>query len=181
MSEFLQDTLKAFNRAAEHTRLDPDLIAQVRDCNSMYHVRFPIERDTGCIEVLEGWRAEHSQHSQPTKGGIRYAQDVNPDDVVALATLMSLKCAVVDVPFGGSKGGVRIDPSEYSERELSRITRRFAFELVKKRFLGPSVSVPAPDMGTGAREMGWIADTYAALHPADINALASVTGKPISH
>jgi glutamate dehydrogenase (NAD(P)+) len=137
--------------------------------------------DDGEVQVLEAYRAEHSQHRLPTKGGIRYSLSVSEGEVMALASLMTWKCAVVNVPFGGAKGGVRIDPKAHSPAFLERVTRRLTFELVKKQFIGPDVDVPAPDVGTGPREMGWIADTYKHHGPDRLNALGSVTGKPISN
>jgi len=151
---------------------------QIKRCNSVYHVRFPV-KIRGEYQVFEGWRACHSEHKLPTKGGIRYSPHANQEEVEALAALMSLKCAVVNVPFGGAKGALRIDPREYSVDELERITRRFALELIDKNYISPSLNVPAPDMGTSSREMAWIADTYKTLFPSDVNALACVTGKPL--
>jgi glutamate dehydrogenase (NAD(P)+) len=168
-----------FDRAAALTDHAPGLLEQIKAINSVIHFTFPLKRDDGSIQVMHAWRAEHSHHMLPCKGGIRYAAMVDEDEIMALAALMTYKCAIVDVPFGGAKGGVKISAHEYSERELERITRRFTFELFKKNFIGPGLDVPAPDFATGPREMGWIADTYATLAPQDINALGCVTAKPI--
>ncbi|MCG6947719.1 MAG: Glu/Leu/Phe/Val dehydrogenase [Acidobacteria bacterium] len=168
-----------FDRAAALTGHSPGMLSQIKEINNVIRFTFPIERDSGKIEVLHAWRAEHSHHMLPTKGGVRYAAMVNEDEIKALAALMTYKCAIVDVPFGGAKGGIKISAHEYSEDELERITRRFTFELFKKNFIGPGLDVPSPDYATSSREMGWIADTYITLAPQDINGLGCVTAKPI--
>lgn len=178
--KFFDQVNAHFDRAAAYTKHPKGLLEQIRECNSVYRMAFPIEKDDGSIEVILAWRAEHSQHKLPTKGGIRYDWRVNEDEVKALSALMTYKCAMVDVPFGGAKGGVRIDRRKYSESELERITRRYTFELFRKGFIGPAVDVPAPDYGTGPKEMSWIADTYQALTQEDVNGLGCVTGKPIA-
>ncbi len=176
-SSFLASVEHMVDKAIGCMDLPPGLGDQLRVCRSVYKVRFPVHI-RGEFRVFEGWRATHSEHKLPSKGGIRYAPSVDEAEVEALATLMTFKCAVVDVPFGGSKGGLRIDPTEYTRDELEAITRRFTVELERKGYISPSQNVPAPDMGTGEREMAWIATTYRTLHPNDINAEACVTGKP---
>ena len=171
---------KYFDKAAAHLDHPPGLLSQIKACNSVYRMQFPLKRDDGSIEVINGWRAQHSVHRLPTKGGIRFAPKVDEDEVSALAALMTYKCALVDVPFGGAKGAVRIDTTKYSEAELERITRRYTYELFAKNLIGPGVDVPAPDYGTGAREMAWVVDTYSALAPGSIDALGCVTGKPVT-
>jgi len=160
--------------------LDAGVTRAIASCSAMLQVNFPVKLGDR-IEVFTGWRAVHSNHRLPAKGGIRYAPIVDQDEVTALAALMTYKCSLVDVPFGGSKGGLQIDPARYRRDEVELITRRFALELARKGFLDPATNVPAPDMGTGQREMAWIADTYKHLYPNDINYLACVTGKPVQH
>lgn len=166
-----------FNRAASLMNLPSGLEEKIRVCNATYTVRFGV-RLRGEIQTFTGYRSVHSEHMEPVKGGIRYAIAVDQDEVEALASLMTFKCALVEAPFGGSKGGLCIDPRKYEEHELELITRRFAYELAKRDLINPSQNVPAPDMGTGEREMAWIADQYARMNTTDINARACVTGKP---
>jgi glutamate dehydrogenase (NAD(P)+) len=179
-SSFLEQVNAAFDRAAGYTNHHPTLLANIKACKNLFYTSFPIKRDDGRIEVMHAWRAEHSHHKLPCKGGIRYAETVDAEEVQALAALMTYKCALVDVPFGGAKGGIRLKPKTYSPAELERITRRYVFELVRKNFMGPGLDVPAPDVGTGPREMAWIADTYTQLRPGELDALGCVTAKPVS-
>lgn len=176
---FRENVFFSFDQAAALTDHPPGLLEQIKRCNSVYVVQFPL-RTTRGFEVIKGWRAQHSHHKLPVKGGIRFSEDANEDEVIALASLMTYKCAVMDIPFGGAKGAVRINPANYTEAELEGVTRRYTAELIKKNFIGPGLDVPAPDYATGQREMAWIADTYAAFHPGQIDALACVTGKSVS-
>ena len=168
-----------FNRAVALMDLPPGLEEKIRVCNATYTVRFGV-RLRGKIHTFTGYRSVHSEHMEPVKGGIRFADSVNQDEVEALAALMTYKCALVEAPFGGSKGGLCVDPRQYDEHELEQITRRFAYELIKRDLINPSQNVPAPDMGTGEREMAWIADQYARMNTTDINSKACVTGKPLN-
>lgn len=157
------------------------VLKNLEQCHHVIEINFPLRKDNGDFEIIRSYRAQHSRHKIPNKGGIRYCTHVNLDEVKALATLMTFKCACVDVPFGGSKGGIAIDPSKYTLPEIERITRRYALELIKKGFIGPGIDVPAPDIATGEKEMSWIADTYAkTVGYQDLNAYGCVTGKPIN-
>lgn len=178
-SNFLADVAAMFRRAAGHVPMQEGLVAKIEACNETYVTRFGV-RLRGRMYTFEGWRSVHSNHPSPAKGGIRYAPDVHQEEVEALAALMTYKCALMGLPFGGAKGALKIDPAEWSEAELERITRRFAQELIRQNFLSPSINVPAPDIGTSERTMVWMADEYRRMRPDDINADACVTGKPVA-
>jgi glutamate dehydrogenase (NAD(P)+) len=177
---FSQGVEAMVDRALSLMTLPEGIPESIKAGHSVLQVRFPVKLDSGRYQVFTGWRAVHSDHRLPVKGGIRFAPFVDQDEVEALAALMTYKCAIVDVPFGGSKGGLVIDPKRYSVGELERITRRFALELVERGYIGPGINVPAPDMGTSEREMAWIADVYRGLYPTQIDHLACVTGKPVT-
>jgi glutamate dehydrogenase (NAD(P)+) len=176
---FFDAVCKSFDKAAKFTEFDSGTLEQIKQCNSVLRMNFPVKIGDK-IEVIKAYRVQHSQHKLPCKGGIRFSDMVNLDEVMALAALMTYKCAIVNVPFGGAKGGIAINPRNYSAYDLEKITRRYTTELVKKKFIGPGEDVPAPDYGTGEREMSWILDTFMAMNPGEVDALACVTGKPIT-
>jgi glutamate dehydrogenase (NAD(P)+) len=176
---FYQDVMRNFEKATQFLPYSEGLMATIKECNSVYKMSFPVKDDEGKIQLIEAYRVEHSHHKLPTKGGIRYADNVDQDEVMALAALMTFKCAVVDVPFGGAKGAVKINSRTTSVPMLERVTRRYAMELIKKNFIGPGIDVPAPDYGTGPREMSWIVDTYSSFKDGELDALGCVTGKPV--
>lgn len=177
---FFENVNKNFDKASKFTKWPQGLLNQIKAANSVLRVQFPLKRDDGSIEVIEAYRIQHSQHKLPCKGGLRFSEGVNQDEVMALSALMTYKCAIVNVPFGGGKGGIKINPKKYSEFELQKIVRRYTSELIKKNFIGPGIDVLAPDYGTGAREMAWILDTYQSMNPGMIDAVGCVTGKPVS-
>jgi glutamate dehydrogenase (NAD(P)+) len=176
---FFKAVETSFDKAAKFTNWDPGILEQIKQCNAVYRMHFPVKVGDN-LEVIKAYRVQHSHHKTPCKGGIRYAPNVNLDEVMALAALMTYKCAIVNVPFGGAKGGITIDPRKYSAYDLEKITRRYTSELIKKNFIGPGIDVPAPDYGTGEREMAWILDTYSSMRPGEIDAQGCVTGKPVT-
>ncbi len=177
---FFEQVNRYFDRAAALVDYPPGLLPQIKACNAVYHVSFPLRRDDGSIEVIHGWRAHHSQHRLPVKGGFRLTSHASEDEVTALAALMTYKCALVNLPYGGAKGAIKIEKSDYSEAELERIIRRYTFELVRRNCIGPGVDVPGPDMGVGAQEIAWMHDTYLALSHGEVDASGAVTGKPVT-
>ena len=175
--DFLNSTNKLFDQALDYTEISPDLATRIRVSNSTYTINFGVKlRDK--IHTFTGWRSVHSEHFEPAKGGIRYDINASQEEVEALAALMTYKCAIIEVPYGGSKGALKINPKDWTKAEIEKVTRRFAQELIKRDLIHPAQNVPAPDVGTSANEMAWIADEYRRIHPTDINALACVTGKP---
>jgi len=176
---FRQSVNMMFDKAVSIMDISPGLAQKIKVCNSTYTVRFGVKL-RGDIHTFTGYRSVHSEHKEPVKGGIRFATSVNQDEVEALAALMTYKCALVEAPFGGSKGGLHIDPTKWEPDEIEKITRRFAYELIKRDLIHPSQNVPAPDMGTGEREMAWIADQFRRMNTSEINSDACVTGKPLN-
>jgi glutamate dehydrogenase (NAD(P)+) len=178
-NQFFESVSRNFAKASAHTTLSKGILDQIKACNTVLRMRYPV-RIGDDFEVIEAYRVQHSHHRSPTKGGIRYAMSVDQEEVMALAALMTYKCALVDVPFGGAKGGIKIDPKKYTVEQLERITRRYTAELVYRKMIGPGIDVPAPDYGTGSREMAWILDTYQHMNSGELDSIACVTGKPVS-
>lgn len=178
-ARFFESVNRNFDRAAELTSIPKGLLEQIKACNSVYQMRFPV-KIANQYQVIEAYRVQHSHHRLPTKGGIRISHLVNQDEVMALAALMSYKCALVDVPFGGAKGGIKISPRSINDQQMERIVRRYTTELIRKGFIGPGIDVPAPDYGTGSRQMAWIMDTYMTFNHGEIDGAACVTGKPVA-
>lgn len=176
---FFKSVEQYIDKAAAYTDIPSGLVEQIKVCNLVLQIRFPV-RVGDNYQVIEAYRVQHSHHRLPTKGGIRYSEMVDQDEVMALAALMTYKCALVDVPFGGAKGGIKINPANYTVEQLQNITRRYTTELIKKNFIGPGIDVPAPDYGTGPREMAWILDTYQAFRHGEIDSIGCVTGKPVT-
>ena len=178
---FLEMVHQYFDIAGSFTTVPKDKLEIYKQCNAVLKVRLPLIRDSGKMEFIPAYRAQHKHHRVPVKGGTRYSEHIDLQEVEALSCLMTLKCAVVELPYGGGKGGIKIDPTKYSPRELEDLTRRYTLELARKNFIGAAIDVPGPDMGTGAREMSWMKDTYSVFYGHnDINATACVTGKPLS-
>jgi len=166
------------DKSAKLLNFSDDLLEHLKSTHSLIKVNVGVVLD-GKINNFTGWRAVHSEHILPTKGGLRYSANVDQDDTEALASLMTYKCAIVNIPFGGAKGGLKINPKNYTMPQLREITKAFASKLINKGFISPALNVPAPDVGTSEREMEWILETYKTLKPDDINYRGCVTGKPI--
>lgn len=177
---FRRNVENMVDRAIESLGLSENIAKIIKQTNSIIQIKFPVVLGND-VHTFCGWWAVHSTHLLPAKGGIRFSKIVDQDEIEALSALMSYKCALADVPFGGAKGGLLINPEEYSRDELCQITRRFAQELARKGFLNPATNVPAPDMGTSSREMSWFAQVYKEIFPEDVNHRACVTGKPVNH
>lgn len=155
-------------------------MALIKNANAVIKLNIPLVRDDGTLTTVEAFRCHHKMHKMPTKGGTRLSMAVDQNEVEALALLMSLKLAVVEVPYGGAKGGIKIDPAQYSKNEIERIMRRYTIELVKYNFIGPGIDVPGPDVGTTTKHMDIMKDTYHTLFGmTDINMNGIVTGKSL--
>jgi glutamate dehydrogenase (NAD(P)+) len=178
---FLEQVKLFFNEAAGKTGIDEQYLNLIKACQTVVRFNIPLRRDDGSLETLTCYRAQHSTYKLPVKGGTRYSSHIDLQEVEALASLMTFKLAIADVPFGGAKGGVKIDPRKYSLAEVERATRKYTMELIKKGFIGAQVDCLGPDMGTNEQTMTWIKDTYMNVKgETDINAEGCCTGKFIS-
>jgi glutamate dehydrogenase (NAD(P)+) len=181
-SSFLENTEKYFNQACQHIKGKDDLLSFIRAPKVSVEFNFPLVRDNGQIEVMKAFRVQHSQHNLPTKGGTRYSKETDLQETKALATLMTFKLSVHRIPFGGAKGGMKIDPSKYSLHELARATRRYTIEMAKKNMIGSGIDVPGPDMGTDHKTMNWMKDTINTYYgERDLFSSGCVTGKSLEH
>jgi len=177
---FLEQVQLFVDHAASKTNIPQDMLKYIMACDHVLRFQIPVKRDNGVIETFTCYRAQHKHHFMPVKGGTRYSPDMTLQETVALASLMTFKLMVANIPFGGAKGGIRFDPSKYSQAEVERITRKYTMELAKKGFIGPQSDVLGPDMGTNEQIMTWIKDTYFYLYGENqINADGCVTGKLI--
>ena len=178
---FLEQVKLFFNEAASKTGIDEQYLNLIKACQTVVRFNIPLRRDDGSLETITCYRAQHSTYKLPVKGGTRYSDHIDLQEVEALASLMTFKLAIADVPFGGAKGGVKIDPRKYSLTEVERVTRKYTMELIKKGFIGAQVDCLGPDMGTNEQVMTWIKDTYVNVKgETDINAEGCCTGKFIS-
>ena len=177
---FLEMVEENFNIAASYTKISPDRVEVIKKANSTLKMHIPLVRDNGTLDIIPCYRCQHKHHKTPTKGGTRMSPHVNIQEVEALASLMTLKLSLVEVPFAGAKGGLRIDPKQYSKAEITRLLRRYTVELAKKGFIGAAVDVPGPDVGTGSWHMDIMQDTYSTLFGHnDIDSVGCVTGKSV--
>jgi glutamate dehydrogenase (NAD(P)+) len=176
---FLEMVNIFFDQASKYTGMSPEMLEQIKTTDTVLQMTIPLSRDDGSISFHKAYRAQHSHHKLPCKGGTRYSPNVDLPEVEALAFLMTIKCACVNLPFGGAKGGIEVNPKSLSKAERERLTRRYALELGKKGFLSPAIDVPGPDLGTGEEEMAWMMDTFVSHHPKNLNGIATTTGKPL--
>jgi glutamate dehydrogenase (NAD(P)+) len=173
---FHENVIKDLEDVAQIMNLDKGILEILKTPNMEVHVAVPIHMDDGSIRVFKGYRVRHNEARGPTKGGIRFHPNVDIDEVRALATLMTWKCAVVDIPYGGAKGGIQCNPPEMSRKELERLTRRYTYQILN--MIGPETDIPAPDVYTNEDNMAWMMDTYSMMKGH--TSLGVVTGKPVS-
>lgn len=177
---FLENTELYFNEACKYIKVDDGVLKAIQAPNVSVVFNFPLVRDNGMLEVITGFRVQHSHHYLPCKGGTRYSSNIDLEETQALATLMTFKLSVHGIPFGGSKGGLKIDPSKYSTHELARATRRYTIEMAKKNMIGSAIDVPGPDIGTDSRIMNWMKETFVTYYgERDLFSSGCVTGKSL--